>query len=391
VSYSFSIAVIIAFLRYLRRTFRFLTGLLAVTCCLLLIAAVVLIATTRHAALVCLLFDPLHEAVAHRGALYWQTELDPPYDVIDDDDMSGFFLADPDWVPIIPGARVSSLGFGHAQVLTDRVGESTLSSPPRRVEITEIPLWFVGVNAAVAALGSWLAGGLVRERGNETAASGPASLAMRVRRRFGSLLAGGSVLLLVASAVIWYPVATWHNFEVAWLGEERQLAIRSESPRCDLELAIEQIPADPPGSSRYANTGWQLDWNMSFSPAEFRGRAPARRLLPWFRSTDEMAPAPMALPAGGWFAQAPQPPPPPPTMVVVGHRWGLPFWFLMLAAVVLPALRLVVYLRRRRRLNTGFCQDCGYDLRASPGRCPECGKAVNSPDRPPLHQTAEDV
>jgi hypothetical protein len=43
---------------------------------------------------------------------------------------------------------------------------------------------------------------------------------------------------------------------------------------------------------------------------------------------------------------------------------------------VLPVWWLVRRRKRRGRERGGLCQKCGYDLRASPTRCPECGTLV---------------
>jgi hypothetical protein len=54
----------------------------------------------------------------------------------------------------------------------------------------------------------------------------------------------------------------------------------------------------------------------------------------------------------------------------------VPHWAVVLLTGVLPVTWLVRTLRARRRLRCGLCPSCGYDLRATPGRCPECGEAA---------------
>jgi hypothetical protein len=78
-----------------------------------------------------------------------------------------------------------------------------------------------------------------------------------------------------------------------------------------------------------------------------------------------------------------------PMDVVIGLRtfrwdvWGrgdqstrvgrVPHWPIVIATGLMPGARLLLWLRRRRRKPAGHCAACGYDLRATPGQCPECG------------------
>lgn len=59
-----------------------------------------------------------------------------------------------------------------------------------------------------------------------------------------------------------------------------------------------------------------------------------------------------------------------------------PFWSIMALAGVLPFGWLVLQTRSRARLlaqkRRGLCRTCGYDLRASTGRCSECGTPIPS-------------
>jgi hypothetical protein len=54
----------------------------------------------------------------------------------------------------------------------------------------------------------------------------------------------------------------------------------------------------------------------------------------------------------------------------------IPYWFLLALATPLQLRWLPGRLRSRRRRRlaaAGRCPTCGYDLRGTPDRCPECG------------------
>jgi hypothetical protein len=70
----------------------------------------------------------------------------------------------------------------------------------------------------------------------------------------------------------------------------------------------------------------------------------------------------------------------------------VPHWMLLAPTVVLPLVAGARALRRRwrarNRQRAGHCPVCGYDLRATPDRCPECGAAPQPPHNPPMQRTA---
>jgi hypothetical protein len=75
-------------------------------------------------------------------------------------------------------------------------------------------------------------------------------------------------------------------------------------------------------------------------------------------------------------------PPSPATVMSYATVFMVPYWLFALISGI-PSF---IYLRRqlavRRHRGEGLCRRCGYDLRATPDRCPECGMAV--PTKEPI-------
>jgi hypothetical protein len=69
----------------------------------------------------------------------------------------------------------------------------------------------------------------------------------------------------------------------------------------------------------------------------------------------------------------------------VSAKWYLrvPHWSFVALSLPVPTLWLLIRRHRLERKRQGHCRQCGYDLRATPERCPECGTEASAECRVP--------
>ena len=189
-----------------------------------------------------------------------------------------------------------------------------------------------------------------------------------MKRRLLNLLTAVSLLLCVAVAVLWIP-SYWSGFAATGLAYQR----------CAGGYTGGALTAEVTTGAVVVECGFG-----SMSESKFDGVRPGIH----FGRTEPTHPF-ADLPfgdrwrgrvAGSGVVNEPWQDPPPQWRRI--HELGvvIPAWFVTVALAALPAALLVGAQRRGRGRYRGLCPRCGYDLRATPDRCPECGTSHEPAD-----------
>jgi len=167
-----------------------------------------------------------------------------------------------------------------------------------------------------------------------------------IKRIVVGLLLSISILVFLAASTLW--VSSYSRFYLVqrFLKTSRQFQIATEPGR--LVLSTTYYPPETYGE-RYSD---EWDWRSDDLP--YYDQTPWK----WSRLGFETNHITYGFPGSARTDNV-----------------AIPFWSICVLTVAWPVVLLCRITRGRRRFRSGHCRVCGYDLRASLERCPECGTA----------------
>jgi hypothetical protein len=173
-----------------------------------------------------------------------------------------------------------------------------------------------------------------------------------MRRGLFTILSALSLLLFVASVVMWVRGRyRSDSITFSWIaapGDHHELQFTSMT------------------SMLLASFSWNIDdLNWAGSPITTRSAAPFSfdNQQVYFVNPHHVA--------GVWYDHE--------VGAICRDTICIPQWLIAAAALVFPGAWFSKRLGSRRRIEPGNrCHHCGYDLRATPDRCPECGTAARA-------------
>ena len=184
-----------------------------------------------------------------------------------------------------------------------------------------------------------------------------------MRRRLFTILSALSLLLCVAVVALWVR-SYWRHDSIHWTRHN----FDDPSPRSPIR--VETVTAE----SECGRAG--LRW-WRYESREWTGSVPDPGLRVASRSNPDYSSGfSNETKLGCWLHRS-----------VAGvdlhfadtteqRIWRIEFrmWLIAVATAALPGFR--AFARSRRSNPAGICPACGYDLRATPDKCPECGTAA---------------
>ena len=194
-----------------------------------------------------------------------------------------------------------------------------------------------------------------------------------MRRRLLTLLSAVSLVLCVASAALWWRGQTITDVWAYGNGSPDRPAtytLLARNGRLILQ-GVRRTFARPPAHDVWAHRPAGLSHisyhtHPSTTALENQGMVEFG-VTPWARAVGVRV---------GWGSEPESPAEADPSTLWKAYL-QLPMNELTGTAGVLPLVWLWGWDRRRqarRRVADGLCPTCGYDLRATPERCPECGR-----------------